>query len=50
MNNNQTHKYREQTSDYQWGEGRGVVRGVEDEEEWTIMYKINTQASLVVQW
>ena len=26
----QTHKYREQTSDYQWGEGSGVVRGVED--------------------
>ena len=35
----QTHRCREQTSDYQWREGRG--RGVRGLETQTSMYKIN---------
>ena len=38
----QTHRYKEQTNWYQWGEGRG--RGnieVEDWEGQTVMYKIS---------
>ena len=37
----QTHRHREQTSDYQWGEGGGGNIVVEDKEIQIIMYKIS---------
>ena len=41
---NQTHKYREQTSSYQWGEERGgTVRGRR------YMYKINKLQEYIAQ-
>ena len=45
----QTHRYREQTSGYQWGEGRGRCKiGVRDYEVQTIMYKINKLQGCIV--
>ena len=35
----QTHRYREQTSGYQWGRGRGII-GVGEWEVQTIGYKV----------
>ena len=35
-----THRYREQISGYQWGEGKGNI-GVGDEEVQTVTYKIS---------
>ena len=48
----QTHKYRGQTSGYQWGEGKGEGQhGGGDEEAQTITYKIGYKGdSLAVQW
>ena len=40
--NTQTHRYREQTSGYQWGEGRGWGNlRVEDKKAQPIRYKKN---------
>ena len=46
----QTHRYREQTSCYQWSEGgvRGKT-GVGDSEIQTTMYKINKLQGYTVQ-
>ena len=47
----QTHRYREKTSCYQWGEGRGRGKvGVGDKEvQTTTYYKINKLQGYVVQ-
>ena len=46
----QTHICREQTSGYQWGEGRGRGNiGVGDKEVQTTMYKMNKLQGYIVQ-
>ena len=46
----QTYRYREQTSGYWWGEGRGRGKiGVWDQEIQTTMYKIKKQQGYIVQ-
>ena len=46
----QTHRYREQTSDYQWGKERRVGQdGVRALKVQTIMYKMNKLQGYTVQ-
>ena len=42
----QTHRYREQTNGYQWGEGRG--RGNKGRGSQTITYKISHNDTLMI--
>jgi len=42
----QTHRYRQNTGCYQWGEGSGDDTGMEGEEVQTLMHKMSCRAVL----